>query len=220
MNFDTIKEMFKLQDSFNEYTVPGWKHANLAWHRAIWLECAEAVDSLDWKWWKHKEADMDNLKVEMVDIWHFLMSHVIIHSPDVSINPENYEHLFIKKSHSDDMNIIEGIENLASHVLSKTEYEFAIYIFTDIWNAMGYTYDDLYHEYIIKNVLNKFRQDNGYKTGTYIKMWNSPEGKVEDNVMAWYLATDLPTITMFESLYDKLTYYYNKEVTNDNSMAN
>jgi hypothetical protein len=25
---------------------------------------------------------------------------------------------------------------------------------------------------------------------------------------------------MFESLYDKLTYYYNKEVTNDNSMVN
>ena len=30
----------------------------------------------------------------------------------------------------------------------------------------------------MKNVLNKFRQDNGYKEGTYRKIWNGKEDNV------------------------------------------
>ncbi len=37
--------------------------------------------------------------------------------------------------------------------------------------------DELYRQYVGKNVLNFFRQDNGYKEGTYVKVW---EGR-EDN---------------------------------------
>ena len=36
-------------------------------------------------------------------------------------------------------------------------------------------------KYIIKNVLNKFRQDNGYKEGTYKKIWKMGEDSLEDN---------------------------------------
>ena len=38
--------------------------------------------------------------------------------------------------------------------------------------------EGLFREYVSKNVLNHFRQDNGYKTGTYQKTW----GGQEDNV--------------------------------------
>jgi hypothetical protein len=37
------------------------------------------------------------------------------------------------------------------------------------------TTGNLYNQYIGKNVLNFFRQDNGYKEGTYIKIWDGRE---------------------------------------------
>ena len=50
--------------------------------------------------------------------------------------------------------------------------------FTFIAGIMKYldmSFDELYEIYIGKNVLNMFRQDNGYKDGTYNKIWNGRE---------------------------------------------
>ena len=41
----------------------------------------------------------------------------------------------------------------------------------------GVSLDILFAKYIGKNVLNKFRQNNGYKEGSYRKIW----GDLEDN---------------------------------------
>ena len=35
--------------------------------------------------------------------------------------------------------------------------------------------DELYRGYVGKNVLNFFRQDHGYKDGSYVKQWNGRE---------------------------------------------
>jgi dimeric dUTPase (all-alpha-NTP-PPase superfamily) len=43
------------------------------------MEAVEALDSFNWKHWKDINAvdDMDNIKVEIIDIWHFVMSEAI-----------------------------------------------------------------------------------------------------------------------------------------------
>ena len=41
---------------------------------ALKQEMAEAVDSLNWKWWKKQDDDWDNMKVELVDMLHFWVS--------------------------------------------------------------------------------------------------------------------------------------------------
>ena len=38
--------------------------------------------------------------------------------------------------------------------------------------------ETLYRLYVGKNILNQFRQDNGYKDDTYIKVWNGEEDNV------------------------------------------
>ena len=43
--------------------------------------------------------------------------------------------------------------------------------------AAGLDFDRLYRSYVGKNVLNRFRQDRGYRQGTYRKRW----GDREDN---------------------------------------
>ena len=42
---------------------------------------------------------------------------------------------------------------------------------------------DLEKVFYGKNILNKFRQDHGYKDGTYKKMWLYNGKEVEDNVV-------------------------------------
>jgi hypothetical protein len=57
--------------------------------------------------------------------------------------------------------------------------------------TMNMDVTELYKRYLIKNQLNTFRQDHGYKDGTYIKLW----GGVEDNVVAFKLMEAHPNLS-------------------------
>ncbi len=46
----------------------------LKFEKALAQESAEAVDSLNWKWWKKDDDDWDNVKIELVDMLHFWVS--------------------------------------------------------------------------------------------------------------------------------------------------
>ena len=47
----------------------------LNYTRATSQELAELIDSVPWKWWaKYQEFDVQNAKVEVVDLFHFLIS--------------------------------------------------------------------------------------------------------------------------------------------------
>ena len=65
----------------------------------------------------------------------------------------------------------------------------------------GINLEKLYKLYIGKNVLNKFRQDNGYKDGSYIKIWN---GKEDNEVLNELLDKN----GNFDYLYENLEKIY------------
>ena len=67
-------KMVELQHKFNEETIPGYLEKNLNWNSAIIAESGELLDSLGYKWWKKQEPDMDNVKVEAIDLLHFVIS--------------------------------------------------------------------------------------------------------------------------------------------------
>ncbi|MDR3228990.1 MAG: dUTPase, partial [Puniceicoccales bacterium] len=47
----------------------------LNYSRAMQQELAELVDSVPWKWWaKYQKFDEQNARVEVVDLFHFLIS--------------------------------------------------------------------------------------------------------------------------------------------------
>ncbi|MBT6119841.1 dUTPase [bacterium] len=61
---------------------------------ALRQESAEAVDSLNWKWWKKDEEDWDNVKIELVDMLHFWVSMCSVSGLDAK---EVFE-LYFKKN--------------------------------------------------------------------------------------------------------------------------
>jgi hypothetical protein len=69
-------------------------------------------------------------------------------------------------------------------------------------NSAWVSFNDLYKLYIWKNVLNKFRQDNGYKEWTYKKIWWT----VEDNVVMQQI---VEKHIWFDTIYKKLEDKYN-----------
>lgn len=47
----------------------------LNYTRAMQQEIAELIDSVPWKWWaKYQKFDEQNARVEVVDLFHFLIS--------------------------------------------------------------------------------------------------------------------------------------------------
>ena len=80
---DKLSEMFALQkelnqrigvdtDSMNEDQRKEWL---LNYSRALSQELAELIDSVPWKWWaKYQKFDKQNAQVEIIDIFHFLIS--------------------------------------------------------------------------------------------------------------------------------------------------
>ena len=80
---DRLEELFKLQAELNRkigidtLRVPGDKQPEwiLNYCRALSQEIAELTDSVPWKWWaKYQKYDVQNARVEVVDMFHFLIS--------------------------------------------------------------------------------------------------------------------------------------------------
>lgn len=80
---DKLEEIFRLQDELNKrigvdtgaLDEKGKAEWVLNYTRALQQETAELIDSVPWKWWaKYQKFDEQNARVEVVDLFHFLVS--------------------------------------------------------------------------------------------------------------------------------------------------
>jgi dimeric dUTPase (all-alpha-NTP-PPase superfamily) len=61
-----------MTDSMSDEQKAAWV---LNYCRAMSQEIAELTDSVPWKWWaKYQKFDQQNARVEVVDLFHFLIS--------------------------------------------------------------------------------------------------------------------------------------------------
>jgi len=169
------------------------------WTRALHLEIAELIDSYPWKHWKDVDASADelNAKIEATDGFHFLISLLIAReseNTEAEIITAGLSNAYYKNFHefnaadSTYEDIIKCAERLCGECLADIlNVSALIDYFMQLIVRMKLSYQELYKLYIGKNALNKFRQDNGYKDGTYRKHWNFNGGTVEDNVVMYDL---------------------------------
>jgi dimeric dUTPase (all-alpha-NTP-PPase superfamily) len=178
-----IKEMLQLQDEINRVVTDDWKQQGYPWYRAAMVESIEMLEHFGFKWWKKQTPDMAQVQLELVDIWHFMLSHYL----EKSSSLDSLADLLTPSSHqneySDDLR--ELIDLFVGHLASNKNFD------TDLFYKMlavaGLSFDDLYLQYIGKNTLNRFRQHHGYKDGSYTKIWNG----LEDNEVLFQILAEI-----------------------------
>ncbi|MEQ8514133.1 MAG: dUTP diphosphatase [Chromatocurvus sp.] len=198
-----LATMLTMQDAMNARVHPDWHTQNFAWYRALWIECAELLDHYGYKWWKAQHADMPQVQMEVVDIWHFGLSALLVGNHDIptlsaQLDAQIHAHTI------DESDLRLATETLARDTLiSRT---FPVPAFLDVMHASGLTLEVLYRAYVGKNVLNFFRQDNGYKEGSYRKEW---QGREDNEHLHELLAVlDNTSSTFPDDLYAALAQRY------------
>ena len=100
---DKFEEIFRMQDALNRRIgvslPPPTDEEKTRWilnyTRAMQQELAELVDSVPWKWWaKYQEFDEQNARVEVVDLFHFLISLAQV----LGMSAEDVFQAYVKKN--------------------------------------------------------------------------------------------------------------------------
>ncbi len=216
-----LEEMFLLQKELNDSTNgKNWELGinrfgkEINWLRCIHMEVAELIDSTPWKHWKNisDKPDMNNIHVELVDIWHFLMSYILQETNvPKAVSLVNTHCIYEALEDIDVQSMVKEAEKLSyislaietGNMPSFSGIERFIDQFFRCCKISGLSFTWLQKLYIGKNCLNKFRQDHGYKEGTYVKVWNGNE----DNVVMVSILEDLESVS-FSDLYSKLKENY------------
>lgn len=100
---DKLDTIFEMQDTLNQRI--GVVTENLSeeektkwvlnYTRAMQQEIAELVDSVPWKWWaKYQKFDEQNAKVEIIDLFHFLISLAQV----MGMTPDDVYNAYVKKN--------------------------------------------------------------------------------------------------------------------------
>lgn len=199
-----ISQMLTMQDAMNSRVSDTWQENGYEWYRAIWVECAEMLDHHGWKWWKHQEIDVAQVQLELVDIFHFGLSLRLMTGADVNEITQELATELTQSTSETDFKI--ALENLASAAVANKAFD-AIAL-ADCMRLMEMDLDELFRQYVGKNTLNFFRQDHGYKDGSYIKIWN---GEEDNEVLAELVnSLDASAADFQQQLYAALEEKYPK----------
>jgi len=208
--------MLELQDGMNSKVNPAWVAANNNWHRAIQVEGVEAIEHHGWKWWKKQDCDLAQLRMELVDIWHFILSASIqakfgnislakmemmaeLNLRQKSVQFDNQYYVLTQLSLLDKLDLLVGLAAAKRASLA---------LFESLLQDCGMEWNDLFKQYVGKNVLNVFRQDHGYKAGTYIKIWEGREDN--EHLVEVIEVVDLESPDVRDDLYSKLKARYQR----------
>lgn len=170
-----LAKLCKMQDELNTYIHPDWKWQGFDWETAVNDECLEILGHLGWKWWKDNykqgitEANKPQIKLELIDLLHFVVSSRLENSPepeygflDIVINtafePAHY-------------GFYESVKILQQDALHYGITGDTVIFLSRLMHLLDMDAQEILETYTQKYVLNKFRQDHGYKDGSYVKEW-------------------------------------------------
>jgi dimeric dUTPase (all-alpha-NTP-PPase superfamily) len=258
--------MLTLQDKFNSSLKADWIDFEQQPERddvlAIICESGESIEHFGFKWWKKQTPDLAQVKMELVDIWHFFMSEMLRvsygaskalalsdggdldHFPHYQIKEhvfssvtacitqakcnhfeteirgqQTYQFLDHKKSFlfnllkpvydekPVDSSALDSLGSIMNFSFLRSAQDFFACM-----DSVGMTFEDLFIWYIGKNALNAFRQKNGYKEGTYIKVWN---GREDNEYLTDYLSKvskvdqGFDSETLFDNVLEEMQLKYN-----------
>jgi len=230
-----LVDFYKKQMDLNTYTKSDWRQTlNIhKFNRYVRQELAELVDSLNYKHWSDKTNDFDNVKVEAIDVLHFMLSqlyfisnverHKIFDDKSILLKLNKKENLKDEEKKNKVILLSEKImfnTHLIDNIQLKRIMHYSngeilrdnFHMLFGIFKVLGMSLDDVVKAYFTKNLLNRLRQEFGYKNGEYKKMWKYNNQLVEDNVVVVKLAEKMTSDEIKDKLYDKIKEYYLNQI--------
>jgi hypothetical protein len=165
-----LTTMLEMQDEHNRLVAADWRARGFPFYRAIWVECAELLDHYGWKWWKRQHRDLAQVRLEVVDIFHFGLSDLMRDEvPLADIAARLAAPPLAADFHA-------AVEALAAAALARRRFPVAE--FKAVMDALPLDLPGLFQDYVGKNMLNRLRQAHGYQDGSYVKVWAGREDNV------------------------------------------
>lgn len=176
-----IQKLLDMQDTLNTYIHPQWRQQNFNFGLAINDEVMEIHGHLGWKWWKEgyktglTESNLAQVKLEVIDILHFVLSWCWYDWDFTAVTDYLNETMFNGDS----------LEEILDHNIAERDNgNYMIEAWAALARYVGLTEHEILQTYTQKYVLNKFRQDHGYKDGSYVKVWHISNGVCDDQWVA------------------------------------
>ena len=210
----TAISMLSLQAQMNAKVNPNWLAAGYPFLRAVVIEGSEAIEHHGWKWWKAQKKDLEQLQMEMVDIWHFMLSAIVLSNDghieaaanELEKHSTSLDSIVLFDDQTYEIATLDTVSKLELLIGLSVSRRINIALFAALLVDCEMSWDNLYRQYVGKNVLNFFRQDNGYKEGTYRKIW---DGREDNEHLVEILAEiDCPGPELRDHIYIKLTQRY------------
>lgn len=161
---EQLKEMFTMQKALNENILNEFGEDSMTEEKlqlAIIDELGELTHELkgSWCWWKKSQKPVDRKRVleELVDVYHFVMTWEMYLKSRWGIDKIlSYYDFYIKRFR-------KGLKGELwipiSGVMDETDKLEPLF---DLTEMLGFTFTEVYQEYLRKNKINYERLKNGY----------------------------------------------------------
>lgn len=198
-------DLFRLQGLANDAMSTDWRTSTnneIAYYRASYVEAAEALQSYGYKWWKKETPNEFHVKMELIDILHFVISDELrdfykeierqgIELTDTDrVNSLMAEHatLYFNEWYSTHHLFEDTLEEATVQSLIDQFMYDTLENLQGSWPMLALLFEKLemspnavYGFYVGKNVLNRFRDEFGQKEGKYHRTWH--EGLDDNDVL-------------------------------------
>lgn len=177
----TYKDIADVQTILNtkaDPNNPNWKEVRTEndFKLASILEMAEMIESTPWKWWKGGSADLWNVKIELIDMLHFMISNVAMNE---SITDEDAVKVLgfateaeVQKNFFYNNNEDDGADRDVCMDIFKAlvNEDYGYDLINEVVKGGGLEANEISSIYIAKYTLNEIRWEGGYAMNQYKKM--------------------------------------------------
>ena len=164
---EQLKEMFQMQRTLNKSILDELGEESMTEEKlelAIIDELGELTHELkgDWCWWKKSQAPVDRQRVleELVDVYHFVLTSEMARR--YSSTDEVIDSILNKNefsiSHFNDLE-----KERLDYLIGDISYSYdKLTVLLQLTKCLGFSFDEIYQEYLNKNKINYERLKNGY----------------------------------------------------------
>ncbi len=159
-----LRAMVAMQEEHGREVAPIWKAAGFPFHRAVWMECAEALEAFRRRGAAPTKRAEGLFRLEVVDVWHFGLCDLMARGEDA------FALRAFDPPPPPEMEFERAATVMAERALILPF--FAPGAFAGMLQAASMSAEDLLRLSAGKHALSLFRLRNGAKQGAYDPRWS------------------------------------------------